>query len=76
DLSRSNRHSTPIIKDWVSNPEDEYEGKPMSTQKAPSFVQPSAHVKTPRPSVKPVEYATPAENLRKDIPKSRGHRHI
>nr|GFA67575.1 ribonuclease H-like domain-containing protein [Tanacetum cinerariifolium] len=28
-----------------------------------------------RPSVKPVEHPIPAENLRKDIPKSRGHRH-
>nr|GEY12758.1 hypothetical protein [Tanacetum cinerariifolium] len=27
------------------------------------------------PSVKPVEHPTPTENLRKDIPKSRGHKH-
>nr|GEX65875.1 ribonuclease H-like domain-containing protein [Tanacetum cinerariifolium] len=52
-------------------PKDEYKGEPMPTQKAPSFVQTSEHVKTPRPSVKPVKYSTPAENLRKDIPKSR-----
>nr|GEZ60181.1 ribonuclease H-like domain-containing protein [Tanacetum cinerariifolium] len=28
-----------------------------------------------RPSVKPVEHPTPAKNFRKDIPKSRSHRH-
>nr|GEY24816.1 ribonuclease H-like domain-containing protein [Tanacetum cinerariifolium] len=40
---------------------------------APSFVQPTIQVKTPRPSVKPVEHPIPAANLRKDIHKSRGH---
>nr|GEX71653.1 hypothetical protein [Tanacetum cinerariifolium] len=59
----------------VSDLEDESEGEPMPTQKAPSFVQTSKHVKTPRTSVKPVEHPTEAENLRKDIPKSRFHRH-
>nr|GEV92515.1 putative ribonuclease H-like domain-containing protein [Tanacetum cinerariifolium] len=66
---------SPIIEAWVSDSEDEYEGEPMPTKKAPSFVQTSKHVKTPRPSVKPVEHPTPAENLRKYIPKSRDHRH-
>nr|GEV22807.1 hypothetical protein [Tanacetum cinerariifolium] len=33
--------------------EDESEGEPMPTQKEPSFVQTSEHVKTPRTSVKP-----------------------
>nr|GEZ34440.1 ribonuclease H-like domain-containing protein [Tanacetum cinerariifolium] len=75
DLSHSNRPSAPIIEDWVSDSEDASEGEPMPTQKAPSFVHTSDHVKTPRPSVKPVEYPIPAENLRKDILKSRGHRH-
>nr|GEU77940.1 ribonuclease H-like domain-containing protein [Tanacetum cinerariifolium] len=74
-LSQSHRPSAPIVKDWVSNLEDEYEGEPMPTQKAPSFVQTSEHVKTPRLSVKLVEHPIPADNLRKDIPKSRGHRH-
>nr|GEY53481.1 ribonuclease H-like domain-containing protein [Tanacetum cinerariifolium] len=75
DLSQTHRPSAPLIKDWVSDSEDEYEGEPMLTQKALSFVQPSEHVKTPRPSVKPVEHHVPAENLSKDILKSRGHRH-
>nr|GEV80139.1 hypothetical protein [Tanacetum cinerariifolium] len=57
-----------------SDLEDESKGEPMPTQKAPSFVQPTKQVKTPRPSVKPVERPIPANNLRKDILKSRGHR--
>nr|GEX20812.1 ribonuclease H-like domain-containing protein [Tanacetum cinerariifolium] len=40
DLSQSNRHSAPIIEDWVSDSEDESEGEPMPTQKAPSFGNP------------------------------------
>nr|GEU71347.1 putative reverse transcriptase domain-containing protein [Tanacetum cinerariifolium] len=55
----------------ISDSEDESKGEPMPTQKAPSFVQPSEHVKTPRPFVKPVEHPIPVENLRKDILKSR-----
>nr|GEU48985.1 hypothetical protein [Tanacetum cinerariifolium] len=35
DLSQLNRPSAPIIKDWVSDSEDEYEDEPMPTQKAP-----------------------------------------
>nr|GEU88174.1 putative ribonuclease H-like domain-containing protein [Tanacetum cinerariifolium] len=55
DLSQIHRPSAPLIEDWVSNSEDESEGEPMLTQKASSFVQPSEHVKTPRPSVKPTK---------------------
>nr|GEX99382.1 retrovirus-related Pol polyprotein from transposon TNT 1-94 [Tanacetum cinerariifolium] len=52
DMSQSNRPSAPIIEDWISDLEDESEGKPMPIQKEPSFVQTSEHVKTPRTSVK------------------------
>nr|GEY38121.1 hypothetical protein [Tanacetum cinerariifolium] len=76
DLSQSNRPFAPIIEDWVSESEDESEGEHMPTQKAPSFVQTSKHVKTPKSYVKPFEHSIPAENLRTYIPKSRGHRHI
>nr|GEV52209.1 ribonuclease H-like domain-containing protein [Tanacetum cinerariifolium] len=69
------RPSAHIIEDWVSDSEDESEGVIMPTQKVPSFVETPGHVKTPRPSVKPVKHPIPAENLKKDIPKSRGHRH-
>nr|GEX61013.1 hypothetical protein [Tanacetum cinerariifolium] len=56
-------------------PKDESKGEPMPTQKAPSFVHTFEHIKTPRPSVNPVEHPIPAKNLRKDFPKSIGHRH-
>nr|GEX97274.1 hypothetical protein [Tanacetum cinerariifolium]GEX97305.1 hypothetical protein [Tanacetum cinerariifolium] len=39
------RPSAPIIEDWVFDLEDESEGEPMPTQKAPSFVQTFEHVK-------------------------------
>nr|GEY98870.1 hypothetical protein [Tanacetum cinerariifolium] len=65
----------PLKPDMVSDSEDEFEGKPMPTQKAPNCVQTFEHVKTTRPSVKPVEHHIPAKNLRKYNPKSRGHRH-
>nr|GEV54974.1 hypothetical protein [Tanacetum cinerariifolium] len=47
----------------------------MPTQKEPSFVQTSKHVKTPRTSVKTVKHPTHIGNLRRDIPNSRGHKH-
>nr|GEU63097.1 ribonuclease H-like domain-containing protein [Tanacetum cinerariifolium] len=53
DLSHSNRPSAPIIEDWVSDSEDESEGEPMPTEKAPSFVETYKHVKTTRTFVKP-----------------------
>nr|GEV50425.1 hypothetical protein [Tanacetum cinerariifolium] len=56
----------------TSDSEDESEPESVSNQKEPSFVQPSEHVKTPRVSIKTVEHPTQAENLKKDIPKSRG----
>nr|GEY68779.1 hypothetical protein [Tanacetum cinerariifolium] len=71
--NKSNRPSAPIIEDWVSDSEDDYEGEPMTTHKAPSFVQTSEHVKTPRPSIQPVKHPIPAANLKTDIPKSKGH---
>nr|GEV54258.1 retrovirus-related Pol polyprotein from transposon TNT 1-94 [Tanacetum cinerariifolium] len=63
----------PIIGDWVSDSKDDSEGEPMTPQKAPSFVQTTEPVKTPRPSVKPVGHPILAANLKTDIPKSRGH---
>nr|GEU41147.1 hypothetical protein [Tanacetum cinerariifolium] len=75
EMSQSNRPSAPIIEDWDSDLEDEYEGEPMPTQKAPSFVQTTEHVKTLKPSVKPFEHPTLVKNLKKDILKSSVHRH-
>nr|GEU35490.1 putative ribonuclease H-like domain-containing protein [Tanacetum cinerariifolium] len=42
-------------------------------ENAPSFLQSPEHVKIPRPSDKPAEHPIPADNLRKDSPKSRGN---
>nr|GEX97079.1 ribonuclease H-like domain-containing protein [Tanacetum cinerariifolium] len=74
DLSQSNRPTAPIIEDWVFNSEDNYEGEPMTAQKAPSFIPTTKHVKTPMKSDKTVEHPIPADHLKKDIPKSKGHR--
>nr|GEV56905.1 hypothetical protein [Tanacetum cinerariifolium] len=74
-LSQSNRPSVPLIEDWVSDSGDDSEGEPMHTQITYSFVQPTKQVNTPRPSVKIVEHPIPADNLRKDIPKSKSHSH-
>nr|GEV93909.1 hypothetical protein [Tanacetum cinerariifolium] len=52
--------------------EDESKSKPMPTQKVPSFVQTTKHVKTPRSYVKPVEHPIPAANLKTDIRESSG----
>nr|GEZ76778.1 ribonuclease H-like domain-containing protein [Tanacetum cinerariifolium] len=49
DLSHINRPTAPIIKDWVSDSEDEF--KTIAPQIVPSFVQSSEQVQTPRHSV-------------------------
>nr|GFA78689.1 hypothetical protein [Tanacetum cinerariifolium] len=49
DLSHTNRPSTPIIEDWVSDSEDESETK--TPQNVLSFVQPTEQVKSLRPSI-------------------------
>nr|GFB08007.1 ribonuclease H-like domain-containing protein [Tanacetum cinerariifolium] len=59
--------STPIIEDWVSDSEDDSE--PELPHNAPSFVQPTKQVQTPRPSIKPVETFIPATNPKTAIPK-------
>nr|GEX78078.1 ribonuclease H-like domain-containing protein [Tanacetum cinerariifolium] len=55
----------------VSDSKDESKAEPL--QNDPSFVQPTEQVKTPRPSVKPVEHLILAINLRQASPKSKGH---
>nr|GEX15326.1 ribonuclease H-like domain-containing protein [Tanacetum cinerariifolium] len=68
---QSSEPSAPIIEDWVSDSEDDSEAE--LTQNAPSFVHPTDQVKTPRPSVKPVEHSIPAANLKTDIPKPKSN---
>nr|GEV54856.1 hypothetical protein [Tanacetum cinerariifolium] len=61
----------PIIEDWVSDSEDDYEAE--LPQNAPIFIQPTDQVKTPRPSVKPVKHSIPADNLKTTILKLETH---
>nr|GEY30358.1 retrovirus-related Pol polyprotein from transposon TNT 1-94 [Tanacetum cinerariifolium] len=72
DLSHTHRSSAPIIEDWVSDSEDDYEVE--IPQNAPSFVPPTKQVKTPRPSVKPAETSIPAAIYKTDISKSKSYR--
>nr|GEW50945.1 hypothetical protein [Tanacetum cinerariifolium] len=72
DLSHTHRPLAPIIEDWISNSEDDYEAE--LPQNASNFVQPTEQVKTPRPSVKPVENSIPAANHKIAIPKPKTYR--
>nr|GEX99759.1 hypothetical protein [Tanacetum cinerariifolium] len=72
DLSHTHRPLAPIIEDWVSNSEDDYEAE--LPQNASNFVQPTEQVKSPRPSVKPVENSIPAANHKTAIPKPKTYR--
>nr|GFA27713.1 ribonuclease H-like domain-containing protein [Tanacetum cinerariifolium] len=69
DLSHTHRPLAPIIEDWVSDSEDDSE--PEIPQNAYSFVQPNKQVKTPRPSIKPVETFIPAMSSGKEESKPR-----
>nr|GFB20568.1 ribonuclease H-like domain-containing protein [Tanacetum cinerariifolium] len=71
DTELSLRPSAPIIEDWVSDSEDDSEAE--LPQNAPSFVQPTEQVKTPRPFVKLVENSILAANLKTTLPKPKGH---
>nr|GEW23703.1 ribonuclease H-like domain-containing protein [Tanacetum cinerariifolium] len=66
DLSHTHRPSAPIIEDWVSNSEDEFETK--IPQNVPSFVQPTEQIKSPRPSVKHVKTSILTANPKTTIP--------
>nr|GEZ58131.1 hypothetical protein [Tanacetum cinerariifolium] len=58
DWSHTNRPTTPIIKDWVSDFEDESETK--APQIVSSFFQYTEQVKSHRPSVQHAETSIPA----------------
>nr|GEW67779.1 ribonuclease H-like domain-containing protein [Tanacetum cinerariifolium] len=67
----SSNSSSSDNEDWVSDLEDDFEAE--FPQNAPSFVLPTAQVKTPRPFVKPVENSIPAANHKTTIPKPKSH---
>nr|GEV37183.1 hypothetical protein [Tanacetum cinerariifolium] len=68
DLSHTTRPSSPIIKDWVSDSEEESETK--VTQFVPYFAQSFEHVKSPRHSDQPIETTIPAATSVPASPKS------
>nr|GEV49400.1 putative ribonuclease H-like domain-containing protein [Tanacetum cinerariifolium] len=68
DLSHTTRPLAPIIEDWVSDSEDEFEIN--DPQSVPSFVQSSEQVKTPRHSVQPVKAPILDATLKPTNPKS------
>nr|GEU87495.1 putative ribonuclease H-like domain-containing protein [Tanacetum cinerariifolium] len=68
DLSHTTRLIAPIIKDWVSDSEDESETK--APQIVPSFVQSYEQVKSPRHSVQPIETSIPAATSKPASPQS------
>nr|GFA08013.1 putative ribonuclease H-like domain-containing protein [Tanacetum cinerariifolium] len=61
--------SAPIIEDWVSDSEDEFETN--DPHSVPSFVQSFEQVKTPRHSVQPVEAPILDATLKPPSPKSK-----
>nr|GFA46656.1 hypothetical protein [Tanacetum cinerariifolium] len=67
DLSPIHRPSAPIIEDWVSDSEDEFETK--TPQNVSSFVQSTEQVKSPRTSVQHVETSISAVTTWTEIPK-------
>nr|GEV50243.1 hypothetical protein [Tanacetum cinerariifolium] len=67
DKDLSHRPSAPIIEDWVSNSEDD--SKAELPHNAPSFVHSTEQIKTPRPSIKPVENSIPTANHKTAISK-------
>nr|GEU42477.1 putative ribonuclease H-like domain-containing protein [Tanacetum cinerariifolium] len=66
DLSHTHRPLAPIIEDWVSDSEDEFKTKTL--QNVPSFIQPTEHVKSPRPSIQHVEPSIPTATPKIVIP--------
>nr|GEX34938.1 hypothetical protein [Tanacetum cinerariifolium] len=67
DLSHTNRPSSPIIEDWVSDSEDE--SKTKKPQNVLSFVQSTEQVKSPRPFVQHVKTSIPAATPKPTSPK-------
>nr|GEW61671.1 hypothetical protein [Tanacetum cinerariifolium] len=76
NLSHTHRPSAPIIKDWVSDSEENY--KVEIPHYTPSFVQTTEQVKLPRSSIKTVKTSISAANPKTAIPKpkSNGNRRI
>ncbi|GJV38960.1 ribonuclease H-like domain-containing protein [Tanacetum coccineum] len=71
--------SEPLIEDWISDSESEYETESKSKPRKPSFakveyVKSNEHVKSPRKSVKKVENNKQVEYPRKNSQSPRGNK--
>nr|GEX40772.1 ribonuclease H-like domain-containing protein [Tanacetum cinerariifolium] len=69
----------PLIKDWVSDSEDQNENETKSKQRKPSFakvefVKPNEQVKSPRESVKQEEHNSQAKHPRKNSQSPKGNK--
>nr|GEX45144.1 hypothetical protein [Tanacetum cinerariifolium] len=73
-MSQTLRPDARIVKDWISDSEDETEIESVPNQREPSCVKSSAHVNTSREFVKKVEPNKQAKNPRTNNQKSRGHK--
>ncbi|GJZ62064.1 putative ribonuclease H-like domain-containing protein [Tanacetum coccineum] len=76
--SKPKSGSEPLIEDWISDSEDEFETKSKSNQRKPGFakvefVKSNEHVKSPRGSVKKVENYKQAKYPRKNSQSPRGN---
>nr|GFA23684.1 hypothetical protein [Tanacetum cinerariifolium] len=71
DKDLSHRPSAPIIEDWVSDSEDDYEAE--LPQNTPSFVHSTEQITTPRIFIKHVEISIPDANYKTTIPKPKSH---
>nr|GEZ32441.1 hypothetical protein [Tanacetum cinerariifolium]GEZ60670.1 hypothetical protein [Tanacetum cinerariifolium] len=67
DMSKTHRPASPIIKDWISDFEDETEIESVPKQREHSFVTSSEHVKSSRESAKKVKHHKQAAHLRTNI---------
>ncbi|GJW59902.1 ribonuclease H-like domain-containing protein [Tanacetum coccineum] len=77
--SKPKSGSEPLIEDWISDSEDEYETQSKSKQRKPSFakvefVKSNDHVKSPREFVKKVENNKQAKYPRKNSQSPRGNK--
>ncbi|GJT52116.1 ribonuclease H-like domain-containing protein, partial [Tanacetum coccineum] len=78
-VSKPKSVSEPLIKDWISDSENENEIEFKSRQRKPSnakvkFVKSNEHVKSPRESVKKVKNYKKAEYPRKNSQSPRGNK--
>nr|GFA42150.1 hypothetical protein [Tanacetum cinerariifolium] len=76
DMSKTYRPNASIVKDWISDSEDETEIESVPKQKEPSFVKSTEHVKSSKESVKKVEHNKQVVNLRTNNQKSKGNKKI